>query len=136
MNIPRLAISVILLVVFFFLFDFVVHQLMLGETYGATKEFWRPEAEMMADMWIMWACYFPIAIGFATIWALAFPGKGVKCGAIYGFLVSLMTVGGMMSSTVFTPTPEQVIVPWIVSGIVGCVLSGVLVALIYKPKAS
>ena len=85
--------------------------------------------------WIQFVCYVPIAIGFATIWALAFPTKGAKCGVIYGFLIGLITVGGLIIITVFTPIPDEVILPWIVSGLIGPALAGALLALIYKPKA-
>lgn len=136
MNIPRLIISVIVLAVFFAIYNTVVHGVMLGHMYKETEEFWRPEDEIMSRWWIQFVSYVPIAIGFATIWALAFPNKGAKCGAIYGFLIGLISVGGLMINTVFTPTPDQVILPWIASGIIGPVLSGVVVALVYKPKAA
>jgi len=111
MNIPHLIISIIVLAIFFFIYDFLVHGVLLGKMYKETEEFWRPEEELMSRMRIQFVSYVPIAIGFATIWALAFPGKGVKCGVIYGFLIGLISVGGLMIGTVFTPTPDQVILP-------------------------
>ncbi len=109
---------------------------MLGKLYVATGDSWRTEDEMMSRIWILYVCYIPISIGFTTVWALAFPVKGVKCGAIYGFLIGLISVGSLIGISAFTPIPDQVILPWIVSGLVGSALAGVVVAAVYKPKAS
>ncbi len=108
---------------------------MLGKLYVATGDSWRTEDEMMSRIWILYVCYIPISIGFTTVWALAFPVKGVKCGAIYGFLIGLISVGSLIGISAFTPIPDQVILPWIVSGLVGSALAGVVVAAVYKPKA-
>jgi len=134
MNIPRLILSIVVLTGFASVFDFVVHDKMLSSAYGETKEVWRPEAEMMSRMWLKSLCTIVTVIGFVIIWALAFPNKGVMCGAIYGFLVGLMTSAGMLTNFVFLPIPDRFICPWLISGMLGPILMGMLVALIYKPK--
>ncbi|MCB1235799.1 MAG: hypothetical protein KDM91_12085 [Verrucomicrobiae bacterium] len=137
-NLPRLAISVIALAIFFAIFDMVCHGGLLGSQYGATKEVWRSEEEMKAWFPFQMACYLPIAIGFATLWALAFGnrGLGVKHGALFGFLMGLVGTGGMVMMFAFMPIPTQFMLPWAVIGLSGGVLGGVVAALVYKPKAA
>ncbi len=136
MNIPRLIISIVVLFVFISVFDFVAHGVILGSAYKETAESWRPEADMMARLPLQYACYLIIMIGFATVWALGFPDKGAKCGAIYGFLLGLVGTAGSILMFVFIAIPDRFMMPWIVSGMLGSILSGVLLALVYKPKAS
>lgn len=136
MNKPRLIVSIIAVFLFISIFDFVAHGVILSGSYGETADAWRPEAEMMSRMWMQYLCYLIMAVGFATIWALAFPGKGAKCGMIYGFLIGLITSAGTLIMFVFTPIPDQFIGPWMLIGMLGSVLMGAVVALVYKPKAS
>ncbi|MDC0314677.1 hypothetical protein OAL92_02510, partial [bacterium] len=63
MNMPRLIISIIVLAVFFAVYDILVHQIMLGKLYVATGDSWRTEDEMMSRIWILYVCYIPISIG-------------------------------------------------------------------------
>ncbi len=135
MNLKRLIVSIIVLTLFLSVFDFIVHAVLLGNAYGETAETWRSEAEMMSRMWLQYVCYLVTMIGFVVLWALAFPGKGVKCGAIYGFIVGLMTSAGMLLNFVFLPIPDRFILPWLASGMIGTILLGILVALIYRPRA-
>ena len=68
MNIGRLIITIVVVAVVSWLFDFLFHGIGLGAQYGATAESWRPDDEMMA--WFPWqiACYFMVSIGICTIW--------------------------------------------------------------------
>ena len=136
MNIKRLLLSIVLITVFISLFDFVVHGVLLSSAYGETKEVWRSESGMMSRMWLQYLCYFISSIGFVTIWALAFPNKGIKCGAIYGFLVGLISSAGMLINFVFLPIPNRFISPWLLSGMIVSILMGMLVSLLYHSKAT
>ncbi len=111
MNIKRLILTIIVLFGFVTVYDMIVHNVLLSSAYGETRETWRPEEDMMSRMWLKTLCSLVLVIGFATIWALAFPDKGIKCGAIYGFLVSLMIATGMLTNFVFLPIPERFILP-------------------------
>jgi hypothetical protein len=135
MNIPRLIAAVLAVTVFISIFDFIVHGLILGGAYGETKDSWRPEAEMMSRLWSQYLCYLMMSVGFVCIWALAFPGKGAKCGAIYGFLIGLISTASITIMFVFTPIPDRFMLPWFITGMLGSVLMGVVAALVYKPKA-
>lgn len=136
MNIPRLLVTIVVAFVVMSAYNFVAHGVFLGSAYSETADAWRPMDEMMSRLWLQYLCFFMISVGFSTLWALAFPGKGVKCGAIFGFLVALMTMPGMMLNFVHYPTPDRFVIPWFVIGLLGPILMGVVVALVYKPKVT
>lgn len=134
MNIPRLILTIIVVAIVIYLFDFLYHGMMLGQSYKETADAWRPEAEMMKRIPLQATAYFVVAIGFCTVWAFGFGGKGIKCGAIYGFFVGVMMTGGTLLNFVFLPIPDQFLGPWALSGILASVLAGVVTAQVYKPK--
>lgn len=136
MNIPRLILAIVVVYIANYAFDFLYHGVMLGESYKETADAWRSEEEMMKRIPLQLICYALISIGFCTVWAFGFGGKGVKCGAIYGFFLGVMGVGGMLINFVFFPMPDQFMIPWSIGGILVGVLSGVIVALVYKPKTA
>lgn len=136
MNTPRLIFAILAVAVAMFAFDFLFHGMILGQSYKDTADAWRPEDEMMARFPFQILCYFVIAVGFTIVWALGFPREGVKCGAIYGFLLGFMGTGITLINFVFLPIPDQFKLPWTVSGILSGVVAGIVVALVYKPKAS
>ncbi len=134
MNIPRLILTIIVTAVVIYLFDFLYHGIMLGQSYKDTAEAWRTEEEMMKRIPLQAACYFLVAIGFCTIWAFGFGGKGIKCGAIFGFFLGLMGTGGMLINFVFVPIPDQFMIPWALGGILASVIAGVVTSAVYRPK--
>jgi hypothetical protein len=134
MYIGRLILTIFATAVVFFLFDMVFHGWILGKSYAATADSWRSIEDMESRRPFQMICYVIIAIGFCTIWAFGFPGKGVKCGVIYGLFLGLFATGGMMMNFVFLPIPDQFKLPWAFGGIAASILGGIVTALIYKPK--
>lgn len=134
MNIGRLILSILVVAVVIYVFDFLYHGMMFGESYSETAESWRSEEEMMKRIPLQMLCYFLISIGFCTVWAFGFGDKGVKCGAIYGLFLGVMAIGGMLINFVFVPIPDQFMIPWSVGGILSSVIAGIIVALVYRPK--
>ena len=134
MNTPRLVLAVLAVTAALYAFDFVFHGIFYGKAYEATSESWRSEEEMMARYPSQILSYFMISVGFCLVWALGFPREGVKCGAIYGFLIGFMSTGGVLLNFVFLPIPDQFKLPWTVGGILSGVVGGIVVALVYRPK--
>ncbi len=136
MNVARLIVSIVVVAVVIYLFDFLYHGMMLGNSYAETADSWRSEEEMMARHPFQILCYFIISIGFCTVWAFGFGEHGIKCGAIYGFFLGLMGTGGVLMNFVFLPIPDQFKLPWTIGGVLSSVVAGIVLALVYKPKTT
>ena len=54
MNVKRFVLGFVAVFVASQVLGFVIHQVLLGATYASLADVWRPEAEMMAKMWMMW----------------------------------------------------------------------------------
>lgn len=134
MNFTRLILAIVVAFVFIFATDFLIHAVWLKPDYEATKELWRPEAEMGARFHWMLIAQLLVAIAFVIIWALGFAARGslgLACG--YGLLIGLIVQSTTIITYVVSPFPANIALKWFASGIVQSVLLGLLVALVYKP---
>ncbi len=139
MKYSKLAIASLAVAFVLWIFDFIVHGVILEPSYKATADAWRPEEEMMKWYPLTIPCYLLFAIGFTVIWALGFASKrgGVKSGALYGLLMGICGTSGVMMGFVYSPTPSLFFFPWLISGLLSGVLAGVVVNYAYKlpPRA-
>jgi len=104
MNFQRLIVAVIVAFVFIFATDFLIHAVWLKPVYDATKELWRPEAEMNARFPWMLAAQLLAALTFVWIWALGFAARGtVALACIYGLLLGLAVQVTTMVTYVVSP---------------------------------
>lgn len=136
MNLKRLLLAIVVAFVFIFATDFLIHAVWLKGDYAATKELWRPEAEMNARFPWMLMAQLLVAIVFVTLWALGFAtrgGAGLACG--YGLLVGLIVQATTVITYVVSPLPADIALKWFATGIVQSVLLGLVVWLVYKPSS-
>ncbi len=64
----KIIYSVIIVFVVWSILDFVIHQLILGASYQATANLWRPMAQM--KMGLMYVVVFLVSIAFVCLYAL------------------------------------------------------------------
>ena len=54
MNVKRFVLACVSVYVAYQVLGFLIHTVFLGDTYGSMASVWRPEAELMSNMWIMY----------------------------------------------------------------------------------
>jgi hypothetical protein len=134
MNFLRLLLAIVAAFVFVFATDFLIHAFWLVPDYNATKELWRPDAEMTARFPWMMGAHLLIATGFVMIWALGFADRGsAGLACSYGLLIGLLVQATTIITYVVSPLPPSIALKWFFSGIVQSVLLGLVVWLVYKP---
>ena len=85
-NMKRLILSVIAMFVFIFASAFVIHSLLLGQTYKELAHLWRPEAELVSFMPWMMLGQLLIAKFYVLLFVRGYEGKGITEGLRFGLV--------------------------------------------------
>lgn len=116
---------------------YVIHEVMMGDTYEKLASIFRPEAEMMDMMWMMMVSGAVTLFMFCYIFTRGYEGKGIMEGVRYGALIGFLMAGPMaIDPHVIYPVPADVASIWLVTGIVSLMIAGAVFAAIYKPDTA
>lgn len=137
MNLKRLLISILVVFAALSITDFLIHGLWLSPLYGATKELWRPEAEMSSGKYMAWlhAGHLLAAITFTTLWAVGFAQNAkASCAVKYGLFMALYGQTHTLISYAVQPFTLEIVWKWIISACVQGILLALILFKVYKPK--
>ena len=116
---------------------YVIHEVMMGDTYEGLASIFRPEAAMMDMMWMMMVSSAVMMFMFCYIFTRGYEGKGIMEGVRFGALIGFLMAGPMsIDQHVIYPLPANVASIWLISGIVSFMISGAVFAAIYKPDTA
>jgi len=133
MNVKRFVLGCVAVYVAAQVLGFVIHQVFLAETYGSLASVWRPEAEMMAMMWMMYLTAALWTVLFCYIFTRGYENKGIMEGLRYGLLIGLFWIPFAYESHVIYPVPIGLAHIWAITTIVSCMIYGMIFAAIYRP---
>ena len=137
MNNKTLWIGYVAVFVFWQIYGYLVHEVMLSETYMALASAFRPEADMLDMMWMMMVGGALYLFLFCYIFTRGHEGKGIAEGVRYGLLMGLfMSIPMSVDQYVVYPLTASLAVTWFVTGVIGFVIAGAVFAAIYKPQAA
>ena len=112
--------------------DFLIHGMLLKETYEATAHLWRPMQEM--NMTLMHGVTLVLAVLFVELYAVCVSHKSLsmslKFGVIFGLAAGVMAA----SSFLYMPIPLSLAIDWFVGTLVEFIVAGWLVGLLVKPE--
>jgi hypothetical protein len=115
---------------------FLVHGMMLADTYANMWQVFRPQAEMDGLMWMMFLSSALYLLLFCYIFTKGYEGKGVGEGVRYGLLMGLfMAIPMSIDPYVVYPLTPNLVGAWFVALVVSFVVAGAVFASIYKPNA-
>lgn len=116
---------------------YVIHEVMMGDTYERLASIFRPEAEMNDMMWMMMVSGTITIFMFCYIFTRGYEGKGVMEGVRFGALIGFLMAGPMaIDPHVIYPVPAEVASIWLISGIATLMIAGAVFAAIYKPDTA
>ena len=114
---------------------FVVHGIMLADTYANMWQVLRPASEIDSLMWVMFVSSALYLLLFCYIFTKGYEGKGVGEGLRFGLLMGLfMSIPMAMDQFAVYPISTNIAVIWFVSGVVSFMIAGAVFAAIYKPS--
>jgi len=136
MNPKRLILAIVAVFIGTWITDFLIHGVWLVSSYQATMNLWRPDKEMQAHMgWLMLG-QFLLAITFVVLCAKGFAQTAsIMCGCFYGLFMALFSQAGTLITYAVQPIPGGLAVKWFIAGVIQGILLGLIVWLVYKPKA-
>jgi hypothetical protein len=127
----RALIAIILVFGIWCMLDFIIHVLILGTTYQATAQLWRPMKEM--KMGLIYLTTFVSSLVFVTIYVRFFAKKGIGAGVKYGLLFGVGFGIPMGYGTyAVMPIPYKMALTWFLGTVVETTLGGLLLGLIIK----
>lgn len=132
MNVKHFAISVIVGFIFVFLYDWLVHGVLLMETYNQTAQLWRPQAEMQQYMPVMLGVQIAIVVVLAWIFTRHYEGKGVGEGIRFGSYMGVLLGIAMAGFYAYMPIPAFLAGAWFAASLVEMIGLGVIFALCYR----
>ena len=131
-NIPRFLAATVVGFAFVFGFDYIVHSILLMDTYTQTPELWRLQEEMQQ--------YFPFMIGYQVllvvllgfIFTRNFEGKGVAEGVRFGLMMGALI--GLLNAAAFIwmPISLTLALSWAGAGLGATLGIGIIFSVIYK----
>ena len=137
MNVKRFWIAFVVVYILAQLTDILVHVVILGSTYESEgiKEIFRNMDEMNAKMWIMYVTDLVWVFFFTYIFVKGYENKGLLEGLKYGVYIGLfIPFVFAYQSYVIYPVPYSLAFQWFLYGVIQCIIYGIVVAAIYRPK--
>ncbi len=132
--IKQTAWAVIAVFITWSILDFLIHGVLLQQTYMDTASLWRPESEM--KMGLMSLVTFIIGICFVCTYSFLVAPKslasGIKLGVIWG-----VAAGASMGfgSYCYMPIPVSLAWSWFFGALIEMTVAGVIVGLLIKSPA-
>jgi hypothetical protein len=118
--------------------SYLLHSVILMNSYTATADLWRTEDAMGHRMWVMIVAQFLFTLGAVLIYQRGVERKSpVGQGIRYGILLALVSiVPASLIEYVTVPIPHTIAFHWVLGEGVQCVLLGLLIAFTCQPKDS
>ena len=124
MNCPFTGLSVIRLLlatiagfVFIFVYDYVVHYILLADAYEATKSVWRPMDETNALMHWCFVTKAAIALAFSMLYGVFVVCRKMKMSLKFGLCVGLIIGLSGFGMYPYIAIPMSLALAWFAAGI-------------------
>lgn len=116
--------------IFVFLFEFLVHGVLLKSIYDATESVWRPQEE--SNMAIMILSQFLFAMAIAFFYPIVGPDKECKKAIPFGFGLGLVMAMPQVSTYCYLPIPISLSLFWAAASFVTALGSVFIISKIFN----
>lgn len=131
MNYQRLSIATVAGFLFIFTADFLIHGIMLSDSYSATAEVWRPVDEMKMSFMLVSQIGQALFVSLlcASLYQANIISKYLN-GTLFGLMMGVMAFGQYS----FLPIPLSLSIYWAIAGFVEGYGIWVINSFIYKEE--
>jgi hypothetical protein len=114
---------------------FVVHGVLMNDTYEALAAIFRPKEQMDSMMWIMMISAAVVMFVFCYVFTQGREGTGVMEGVRYGTLMGVfLGLPTSIDAYVIYPITQELAAVWFISAVVSMMIAGAVFSVIYKPS--
>ena len=136
MNYPRVALAAVVAWIASVAVGYLVNAFMLADLYAAHEALFRPQAE--AKVGLAFGAQLLGFLVFAYMYAKGYEGtNGLQEGLRFGVLVGLLLLGfGSAWNYAVLRVSDALGLAWVIDGLVEMSLYGIIVGLVYRPRAA
>ena len=134
MNIKSFALCTIVGFVFVFIYEYIVHGVLLVPAYEQTPELWRPMEEYESFMGFAITMQILTTAALALIYTRHHEGKGFKEGIRFGVMLGILLGLLQFSSFIWMPISIMLAGAWLVTSFLKTVGLGIIFSLLYENK--
>jgi len=138
MNTKRVFAAGVVVFVYTFLYEFVMHTFVLRGMYAGHEHILRQQDQSsFVYVLLMLLGFLLVSFGFAYIFAKGYENKGLCEGIRFGLLIAVVFAvsNALVEFSVF-PIPDSWLISWIIGYLVQWIVAGLIVAAVYKPAGS
>ena len=132
MNLGRFVGAALAVFAFIFFYEWLLHGHFLMPFYEQTRILWRDFSEMQANMPIMLAVQFALAVWCTFFFTQVYPEGGVGRGILFGLFISVFAAILNASWWQWLPVPNELGIGWFLGSLLEWLGAGFLMGLIYQ----
>jgi hypothetical protein len=134
MNTKRYIVAALVMFVFIFFYEWLVHGVFLMNTYQSAPHVWRSVDEMAAN--IPYSIFFQLALSawtafvFTRFYKEGGVGKGLLFGLYFGLFAAMISASWYLG----LPVPATLGWSWWIASVIEGLISGAILGAIYKKR--
>ena len=132
----KLLISTLVVFLFMFFYEFGFHGFLLVEDYRQLPNIMRSDADAQALFHFLVLGLLLMAYVFCLVFERGYENKGLAEGARYGLLIGVLLSAPSLIFFAVMQFPGDLVVKWIVGGLVELVLAGMILTTVYSRQKS
>ncbi len=132
MNIKRFISAAVVLFGFIFLYEWLVHGMLLQNIYQETASVWRSHEEMQSYLHFNFLLIAVVSLWATFIFTRFYPDGGWNKGLCFGAYLGIFSGIQAFAAYFYIPIPLILAVAWFIASFVEYLIGGVLIGAIYR----
>ncbi len=132
MNVKRFLAASVVLFGFIFLYEWLVHGMLLQGMYEETASVWRAHEEMQKYLHFNFVLIAVVALWATLMFTRFYQDGGIGNGLCFGIYMGIFSGIQAFAAYFYLPIPVMLAAYWLLSSFMEYVIGGVLIGAIYR----
>jgi hypothetical protein len=130
MNTKRYVLATFSTFLFVFIFEFVIHGLLLKGTYFETRHLWKSQS--VQGMAFMGLSQYLFSAFTVFLYTRKHDGKGAIEGLRFGLILGMILLSLDIATYSYLPIPFTLVLSWMVANLLKGIGAGLVASMVYK----